>query len=79
VLPEGLCKWKNPINITGNKTRDLPAWSAVLQPTALLFNQGTSVYLEVREGFLNVNQTKFVVESVNFVGKKNRSLHSGGE
>jgi len=48
-------------------------------PLRDLFNYGISVYLEVRKIFLNVTQTKFVVESLNLVGKKNRSLHSGGE
>ena len=35
VRPEGLCQWKNSSDTTGNRTRDLPACSAVLQPTAL--------------------------------------------
>jgi len=33
VRPEGLCQWKNSNDI-GNRTRDLPACSAVPQPTA---------------------------------------------
>ena len=33
VRSEGLCQWKIPI---GNRTRDLPACSAVSQPTASL-------------------------------------------
>jgi hypothetical protein len=32
--PEGLCHWKNSNDIIGNRTRDLPACSAVPQPTA---------------------------------------------
>jgi len=36
VRPEGLCQWKIPITPSGNRTRDLPAFSAVLQPTAPL-------------------------------------------
>jgi len=34
VRPEGLCQWKKKSNDTiGNRTRDLPAYSAVPQPT----------------------------------------------
>ena len=33
VRPEGLCQWKIPMTI-GNRTRDLPACSAMPQPTA---------------------------------------------
>jgi len=35
VRPEGLCRWKIPIDTIGNRTRDLPTCSAVPQPTAL--------------------------------------------
>ena len=31
--PEGLCQWKIPMTTIGNWTRDLPACSAVPQPT----------------------------------------------
>jgi len=34
VRSEGLCQWKNCNDIIGNRTRDLPACSAVSQPTA---------------------------------------------
>jgi hypothetical protein len=34
VRPKGLCQWKNSIDTIGNRTRDFPACSAVLQPTA---------------------------------------------
>jgi hypothetical protein len=34
VRPEGLCQWKNSSNTIGNRTRDLPACSALPQPTA---------------------------------------------
>ena len=33
VRPEGLCQWKNSNVNIGNRTRDLPACSAVPQPT----------------------------------------------
>jgi hypothetical protein len=36
MWPEGLCQWKIPVTPTGNQTRDLPACSAVPQPTAPL-------------------------------------------
>jgi hypothetical protein len=32
--PEGLCRWKIPLTPIGNRTRDLPACSAVPQATA---------------------------------------------
>ena len=35
VRPEGLCQWKISNDNLGNRTRDLPTCSAVLQPTAL--------------------------------------------
>jgi hypothetical protein len=35
VRPEGLCQWKKSNDIIGNRTRDLPARSAVPQQTAL--------------------------------------------
>jgi hypothetical protein len=35
VRPEGLCQWKKSNDTIGNRTRDLPACSAVPQPTAL--------------------------------------------
>jgi hypothetical protein len=34
VRPEGLCRWKIPHDTIGNRTRDLPVWSSVLQTTA---------------------------------------------
>ena len=34
VLPVGLCQWKKFNDTIGNRTRDLPACSAVPQPTA---------------------------------------------
>ena len=34
VRPEGLCQWKKSNDTIGNRTRDLPACSAVPQPTA---------------------------------------------
>ena len=34
VRPEGLCQWKIPMTPSRNRTRDLPACSAVPQPTA---------------------------------------------
>jgi len=34
VRPEGLCQWIKSKNTIGNRTRDLPACSAVPQPTA---------------------------------------------
>ena len=34
VRPEGLCQWKIPMTFDGIRTRDLPACSAVPQPTA---------------------------------------------
>jgi hypothetical protein len=34
VRPEGLCQWKKSNDTIGNWTRDLPACSAVSQPTA---------------------------------------------
>ena len=34
VRPEGLCQWKKFNDTIGNRTRDLPACSAVSQPTA---------------------------------------------
>ena len=34
VRPEGLCQWKISNDTIGNRTRDLPAFSAVPQPTA---------------------------------------------
>ena len=33
VRPEGLCQWKKSSDTIGNRTRDLPACSAVPQPT----------------------------------------------
>jgi hypothetical protein len=33
--PEGLCQWKKSNDTIGNQTRDLPACSAVPEPTAL--------------------------------------------
>ena len=33
VRPEGLCQWKIPMTPSGNRPRDLPACSAVPQPT----------------------------------------------
>jgi hypothetical protein len=35
VRPEGLSQLKIPVTLIGNRTRDLPACSAVPQPTAL--------------------------------------------
>jgi hypothetical protein len=34
VRPEGLCQMKNSNDTIGNQTRDVPACSAVPQPTA---------------------------------------------
>ena len=34
MRPEGLCQWKNSSDTIGNRTRDLPAFSAVPQLTA---------------------------------------------
>ena len=34
VRPEGLCQWKNSSDTIGKRTRELPACSAVPQPTA---------------------------------------------
>jgi len=34
VRPEGICQWKKSNDTIGNRTRDLPACSAVPQPTA---------------------------------------------
>ena len=35
VRPEGLCQWKKSSDTIGNRTRNLPACSAVPEPTAL--------------------------------------------
>ena len=34
MRPEGLCQWKIPMTPIGNRTRDLPAFSSVSQPTS---------------------------------------------
>jgi hypothetical protein len=34
VRSEGLYQWKFPMTLSGNRTRDLPNWSVVPQPTA---------------------------------------------